>query len=88
MTAKITNEIREAISAGRGQPVCVEDEQTNKVYVLVDQETHQRAMQALKQQEDMAAIQEGIEQMEAGLGQPVDEADADIRKDLGFPSRQ
>jgi hypothetical protein len=43
------------------------------------------AMQALKQQEDTAAIDEAIGQMEAGLGQPLGEADADIRKELGFP---
>ena len=44
MTPKITDEQREAILAGHGQPVDVEDEQTHTRYVLVDQETHERAI--------------------------------------------
>ena len=37
--------------------------------------------------DDVASIQRGIEQMEAGMGRPFDEVDADIRKTLGFPRR-
>jgi hypothetical protein len=87
MTPKLTEEQRQAIRAGRGKPVPVEDEQTHAVYVLVDQETHRRAVVALRQQEDLAAIQEGITQMEAGQGQPLAEVDAEIRKEFGFSPR-
>lgn len=37
--------------------------------------------------DDVASIQRGIELMEAGMGRPFDEVDADIRKTLGFPRR-
>ena len=42
---------------------------------------------ALRQQEDIAAIQAGIDDMEAGRVISLEEADAEIRKDLGFPPR-
>lgn len=71
-----------------GAPVEVEDDETRKVYVLVDQDLHQRGMRALQEREDLAAVRQGIEQMEAGLGQPLGEADAEIRKELGFPPRR
>jgi hypothetical protein len=87
MTPKITDEQRQAILSGQGQPVDVEDEQTRARYVLVDQETHQRAVAALRQQEDMAAIQQGIEAAAEGRESTLEEADAHIRKELGFPSR-
>jgi len=65
----------------------VEDDHTHKVYVLVDLQLHERAMEALRQQDDLAAIQSGIEDMEAGRIVPLEQADAEIRKDLGFAPR-
>ena len=86
MTPKLSDEQRLTIQAKDGQPVPVEDEQTHRIYVIVDSETHQRAMQALQRQEDLAAIQEGIDDMEAGRGMPAEEADRRIREKLGFPA--
>ena len=74
--------------AGHGNPVDVEDEQTHTRYVLVDHETHQRAIAALRQQEDIAAIQQGLDAAADGRESTLQEADAHIRKELGFPSRK
>jgi hypothetical protein len=42
-------------------------------------------MAALRRQEDdFASLQRGIDQMEAGLGRPLAEVDAEIREQLGF----
>ena len=87
MTPKITDEQRQAILAGDGQPVDVEDEQTHTRYVLVDQETHERAIAALRRQEDIAAIQQGLDAAAEGRESTLQQADAHIRKELGFPAR-
>ncbi len=78
MTTKLPAELRQAIEQSPNA-LRLEDEQTNAVYFVIDEETHRRAMQALQQQEDHAAIREGIEQMEAGEGRPIADLDADIR---------
>jgi len=88
MTAKLSNELQKAVDAHAGQPIKVEHPVTHKVYVIVDCDMHERAMQALREQDDLASIARGIEQMEAGEGRPLAEADAAIRKELGFPPRQ
>ena len=88
MTPKLSEEQRRALAAKEGRPIPVEDDQTHKLYVLVGEDLHRRAMQALKEQEDLAAVREGIKQMEAGLGQPLEQADAEIRNELGFPPRR
>jgi predicted transcriptional regulator len=85
MGAKLTDELRNALALGDGAPLPIEDEQTQKVYVLVDQPTHQRAMQALREQEDLKAIRAGIEDAQAGRTVSVDEADDFVRSSLGFP---
>jgi len=88
MAPKLTNEIRKALEENPGRPVTVEDDETHQVYVIIGQDLHRRAMAALQQQEDdLASIGRGIEQMEAGLGRPLAEADADIREKLGFSPR-
>jgi hypothetical protein len=44
-------------------------------------------MAALRRQQDHDAIAEGIAQMEAGQGKPLDEAFEGMRERLGFPQR-
>ncbi len=44
-------------------------------------------MESLRQQEDLAAIQTGADDMEAGRVVPFDEIDARIRNKLGIPPR-
>jgi predicted transcriptional regulator len=79
MTPKLTPEQREALEHSDG-PVAVEDDETHRVYVLVDEPTCAR----LKQQGDLAAIREGIADMEAGRVAPLDEVMARIRTNLGL----
>ncbi len=86
MIAKLPAELRQAIQQNPNQ-VRLEDEQTHAVYVIIDEETHRRAMQALQEQEDWESIQRGLKQREQGLGQPLAEVDAEIRKEFGFPPR-
>ena len=79
MTPKLTSEQREALNDSDG-PVPVEDEQTNRLYYLVDSST----FTSLRQQQDLAAIREGIADMEAGRVAPLDEVMSRIRNNLGL----
>lgn len=65
----------------------MEDEQTRQRHVLVDQRLHDRAMLALKRQEDLAAIQAGTDDMEAGNVVAFEDVDARIRAKLAMPPR-
>lgn len=65
----------------------VVDPSTNRTYVIVDSEIHRRAMEALRRQQDLDAIAEGIAQIEAGQGKPLDEVFAGLRSRLRFPPR-
>ena len=56
--------------------------------MIVDCDMHEGAMQALRERDDLASIARGIEQMEAGEGRPLAEADTAMRKEFGFPPRQ
>lgn len=85
MTTKLSDDLQREIDDHAGQPIQVEHPGTHKLYVIVDSDTHKRAMQALQEQEDLASIARGIEQMEAGEGRPLAEAEAAMRKELGFP---
>jgi predicted transcriptional regulator len=82
MTPKLTSEQREALDRSDG-PVPVEDEQTNRLYFLVD-EAKFRAMQ---QQEDLAAVREGVADMESGRVVTLEELDARIRARLDKSSK-
>ena len=88
MTPKLNDDLQREVDAHAGQPIKVEHPGTHKVYVIVDNETHERAMRALREREDLASIARGIEQMEAGEGRPLAEADSAMRKELGFPPCQ
>ncbi len=87
MNPTLSDEQRRALRKRPDGPVRVEDQQTHRVYVLVDQTTHERAMDALQQQDDMHAIQAGIDAAAAGRVALLDEADRRIREQLGFPPR-
>jgi hypothetical protein len=50
-------------------------------------ETDRRLVTALHQERDREAIAEGLAQMEAGEGKPLDESFESIRASLGFPKR-
>jgi predicted transcriptional regulator len=79
MTPKLSPEQLEALDRSNG-PLCVEDERTHRRCVIVDE----AKFNTLKQQEDLAAIREGIADMEAGRVSPLDEVVARIRGSLGL----
>lgn len=88
MTPKLTEEMRQALEQRSAGPVEIPDDKSQRVYVLIDSELHQRAMTALQQQQDWESIQRGIAEADAAEGISLEEADARIRGRLGFSSRQ
>ena len=74
MTAKLTKELVAALHATGESELEVVDPDTQRTYFLVDGETHRRAMEALHRQQDRDAINQGIAEMEAGKGIPLEEA--------------
>ena len=87
MTAKLNDDLQRAADAAAGQPLRAEHEPSHKVYFIYNEEMHERASIALQEENDLAAIQAGIDDMEAGRVTPVAEADALMRERLGFPAR-
>jgi hypothetical protein len=85
MAAKLSKELASALHAAGNDGLQVVDPDTNRVYLIVDEDTHRRAMNALRAQQDREAIAEGIAQMEAGEGKPAEQAFEDIRARLNFP---
>lgn len=88
MTPQLPKELAEALHANGPDGLEVVDPETNRVYMIVDGETYQRAREALRRQQDRAAIAEGLAQMEAGEGRPADEVFEDVHSRLGFPQAQ
>lgn len=80
MIPNLTTEQREALAQSAG-PVRIEDDQGHRVYFLVEESTFIN----LQQREDLAAIREGIADMQAGRIVTMDELDARIRTRLGLP---
>lgn len=77
MKVQLTTEQSDALNQN-GDPLSLVDPRTLRVYVLVDQTIHQQAMDALQlqQNEDEAAIQQGLDDMHAGRGMSLDESRA------------
>jgi len=86
MTPKLTDEQRQALADDPDHTVKVQDEQTQRVYVLVDEQWHVAARQALQREHDLAAIREGLRQADNGEGRPLAEAEADLRAKLSIRS--
>jgi hypothetical protein len=80
---KLTKEQRIALQKNP-EGVSCEDTTTDRVYVLVEEQIHRRAMHALKQQQDLDAIRRGVAQMEVGGGMPIQEARVQLAQELGF----
>lgn len=86
MKAPLSDEQRRALD-GYPDGIEVEDSQTQRVYFLTDADLHRRAIDALQRQEDRDAIQQGINDMEAGRVIPFEEVDQRIRATLGLSPR-
>ena len=87
MIQKLPTNLREAMGQQPNELLRLEDDQTQTVYVVVEEQTHQKAMQALREQEDWNAIRQGLKEREEGLGKPLAEVDAELREKFGFPLR-
>ena len=86
MTAKLTKELATALQAAGNDGLEVIDPETNRVYLIVDEQRYRRALNALRVQQDHDAIAEGIAQMEAGEGKPAEQVFEELRSRLGFSS--
>ncbi|MDP7014618.1 MAG: hypothetical protein QGG36_02335 [Pirellulaceae bacterium] len=82
MNPKLSPELSAALHQAPTDSLEVVDPDTNRVYLLCDPALQQRAKELL----DTQAIAEGYADVQAGRTQPVDEAFADIRRNLGFSS--
>ena len=79
MTVELTPDLQQVVRNAGTTPVEFLDPETGIRYVLIPKDQ-------LVTREDVASIQRGIEQMEAGRGRPIEESRADIAKKLGFDS--
>lgn len=88
MAATLTKEQIEALHASPGDAIKVVDPETNRRYVVVDEDLHRQAMSALEAKRTHEAIARGLADLEAGRGKPLDQAFEDVRQRLGFSPRQ
>jgi hypothetical protein len=87
MTPKLPQELTDALHAAGDKPLSVIDPTTNHVYMVVDPSSPE-AVAALQEQSDLAAIQRGIADMEAGRHHPVEEVFDDLKQNLRERSGQ
>ncbi|QDT64077.1 hypothetical protein [Calycomorphotria hydatis] len=85
----MTNLSQEQIEALGQHPegIEVQDPGTNKVYFLTDAELYKEAQEALRKQQDLEALREGIADWQAGRVRPYEEVDREMREKLGLPPR-
>lgn len=83
MIPKLSAEQRAALSGHVG-PLPIEDDQTQRVFFLLDQ----ALLEQLQREADRAAIRDGIADMEAGRLMTLEQLDARIRAKLGLNSTQ
>lgn len=81
MTPKLSSEQRAAL-VGHVGPLPIEDDQSQRVFFLLDESTLDR----LQREADHTAISEGIADLEAGRVMTLEELDTRIRSKLGFGS--
>lgn len=75
MTPKpLTPDLAEALQAAGDEPLPVVDPSNQHVYVVVDLAIHERAMKALRHQQNIESIRRGAESMESGDGMTLEES--------------
>ena len=84
MIAPLNKELVAALHAVGDGELEVVDPDTQRKYVLVDSDTHHRPMDALRFWQDRDAIAAGLAQLEAGDGQPLDQAFSGLQSRLGL----
>lgn len=88
MSIELNKDLLAALHEAGNRGLEVVDPETSRVYVIVDSDTHRRAMEAFDREQDRLAIGEGLAQMQAGDGLPLDDAFDAIRVRLGFPPKR
>ena len=81
MTPKLNAELSNALQISEGELEVI-DPATNRTYVVVEQAVLARAKAVLErqEQEDLAAVKRGLQDVEAGRTMPLDEAFDSIRQ--------
>ena len=74
MIPKLSQELVDALNAVGNGELEVVNPNDNRIYFVVDGDTHRQAMDALRRQREREAIANGIAQMEAGEGISLEEA--------------
>jgi hypothetical protein len=82
MIPKLSQELVDALNAAGNAELEVVNPNDNRVYFVVDGDTHRQAMDALRRQREREAIANGIAQMEAGEGVSLEEARNQTRERL------
>ena len=80
MTPKLSQELVDALKAAGNGELEVVNPNDNRVYFVVDGDTHRQAMDALRRWRERDAIEKGIAQMEAGEGVSIEEARVQTRE--------
>lgn len=80
MTPRLSQELVDALKAAGNGELEVVDPNDNRVYFVVDGDTHRQAMDALRRWRERDAIAKGIAQMEAGEGVSIEEARKQTRE--------
>jgi hypothetical protein len=75
MTPKpLSRDLADALHAAGDEPLPVIDPTNQHIYFVVNQKVHERAMNALRHQENVEAIRRGVESMDAGEGMSLEES--------------
>jgi hypothetical protein len=85
MNDKLNSELQRAADAQADRPLPAPGD--NQVYYIYTEQLHQKASQALQEKEDWESIQQGLREREQGLGKPLEQVDAEIRAEFGFPPK-
>ena len=89
MTPKpISQDLSDALRAAGEEPLPVIDPSNKQVYVVVDRAIHQRAMEALRRQESVEAIRQGVASMEAGNGMSLQESQRRTKAAISRPANE
>jgi predicted transcriptional regulator len=81
MTLKLSDELRKALSHTAG-PVEIQDDRSQKTYVIMEISLFAAALKALQAAEDREAIQAGIDDMLSGNVVTFEEADKIIKAQI------
>ena len=78
MTAKLTKDLSDALHENLNDRLSVVDPTNNRLYVLIEAST----LAELERQDTHRAIQAGLNSMESGGGQPLNQAMAELRAEF------